>query len=144
VNEAERESPTEGDALTSFADTEFGRVLVELVGVVPGALGAVLSDGEGWPIDYAHDATRLDGLELQIVGAQLGLPLARAHETCVRRDVGPRDSVLLECERGALLGALVEARERSVLVLVLAPHASLGRAIVQFDRARAAIEALLR
>lgn len=130
-----------GPGVTSLLGTEFGRVLADLVGAVPGACGAVFSDREGYAVDYACDPSRMDGLELQIVGAQLGHPLARSHAVAVRHLIG-RTSVLLESDRGALLGALVDAQEGSVLVLVLAPGASLGRALVRFDRARTAIATL--
>jgi predicted regulator of Ras-like GTPase activity (Roadblock/LC7/MglB family) len=136
---------SEPTSVESHVNTEFGRVLVDLVAAVPGALGAVLSDGDGYAIDFAIDPKHVAGLDMQIAGAQLGLPLSRTHDTIVRHLIGfGAASVLLEAERGALLGALVEPHERSVLVLLLAPNASLGRALVRFDRARNAIATLLR
>jgi len=132
-----------GTGVASLLGTEFGRVLAELVDGVPGARGAVLSDRDGYAVDYARDPQRMDGLELQIAGAQLGHPLARTHAVAVRHLIGT-SSVLLESDVGALLGAVVDEHEGTVLVLVLAPGASLGRALVRFDRARTAIALLLR
>jgi hypothetical protein len=136
--------------VTSHVGTEFGQVLVDLVVAVPGARGAILSDSLGYAVDYAIDPMQIAGLDLQIAGAQLGLPLSLTHDSILRHlglgsaDVLGSPSVLVEAERGALLGALVEPHDRSVLVLMLAPHASLGRALVRFDRARHAIASLLR
>jgi predicted regulator of Ras-like GTPase activity (Roadblock/LC7/MglB family) len=131
--------------VVSHVGTEFGRVLVDLVVAVPGALGAVFSDKDGYAVDFAVVPTHVEGLDVQIAGAQLGLLLSRAHDTTVRHRIGlTTASVLVEAERGALLGALVELDERSVLVLMLAPNASIGRALVRFDRARSAIATLLR
>lgn len=140
--------------IASHLGTEFGRVLAELVATVPGALGAVLSDRDGHAVDFAVDPAHYDALDIQIAGAQLGQPLVRTYDGSVRhlidpsidRSIAPSNgsaSVLVEAERCALLGAVVEPKERAVLVLVLAQHASLGRALVRFDRAARTIALLL-
>ena len=129
--------------IDSHVGTEFGLVLAELVAAVPGAIGAVLSDRDGHAVDFALDRTRIDPLDLQIVGAQLGHALSRTHDTTVRHLIGSA-SVLLEGSSGALLGAVVDPEDHTIVVLLLGPHASLGRALVHFDRARAAITTLLR
>lgn len=141
------EPPTATGRIDSHLGTEFGDVLAELVAAVPGARGAVFSDRDGHPVDFALDPARLDALELQIVGAQLGQALARTHDTAVRHLIGSTSvgaAVLVEGSIGALLGAVVDPDDRSVVVLVLGPHAAIGRALVHFDRARAAIATLLR
>jgi len=145
VTGSRSDAASDRSGIESHVGTEFGRVLVDLVVAVPGALGAVFSDCDGYAVDFAIDPTRVAGLDMQIAGAQLGLPLSRTHDSLVRHLVGLGSaSVLVEAERGALLGALVEPHDRAVLVLLLAPHASLGRALVRFDRARTAIATLLR
>ena len=81
----------------SHVGTEFGRVLVDLVAAVPGALGAVFSDCEGYAVDYAVEPSQLGGLDMQIAGAQLGLLLSRTHDSTARHLLGPGSaSVLVE------------------------------------------------
>ena len=145
MTEPRTEQAVDPANVVSHVGTEFGHVLVELVVAVPGAIGAVFSDCDGYAVDFAVDPTHVGGLDVQIAGAQLGLLLSRVHETSVRHRIAlTTSSVLVEAERGALLGALVELDACSVLVLMLAPNASIGRALVGFDRARTAIATLLR
>lgn len=147
MSDASGPPPLPAGRIDSHLGTEFGDVLAELVTAVPGALGAVLSDRDGHAVDFALDPARLDALDLQIIGAQLGQALARTHDTAVRHLIGTAsvgEAVLVEGNGGALLGTIVDPDDRTVIVLVLAPHAAIGRALVHFDRARAAIATLLR
>ena len=64
-------------SVRSHLGTEFGEALEAMVRRTPGAFAGVVSDEEGYAIDYAHDVARIDGVEVQLVGAQFGVPLFR-------------------------------------------------------------------
>ena len=55
--------------------SEFGEVLGDYLQEVAGSIGAVLTDDEGNPIDFALRQAALSDLEIQLAGAQLERPL---------------------------------------------------------------------
>lgn len=124
--------------------SEFGTELAALCTALPGARGAVLSDRDGHPIDYAVVPGEIDELDLQIAGAQLGGPLSATSRPWRRRIHDADPDVVIEASAGALVGAVIETELGIVLVLVLGPRAHLGRALVRFDGARGRLALLLR
>lgn len=127
--------------IRSALDTEFGVVLADLVTQVPGALAAVLSDRMGDPIDFAHDPGRISALDVQLVGAQLCLPLLRLHHTAEARRLR-RPAVVVEARKNALVAAIVA--EEYVLAFVLTRPANLALAMIAFASSRETLDGLLR
>lgn len=134
--------PRAHGSVTPHLATEFGEVMAQVVGRVAGACGAVLTDRDGHAIDYAHDATAIDELDLQIVGAQCSRALL-AIEAVARRRGFDRNAVLLEASRGCLLGATLPRTDDLTLVLVLRARAHLGLALREFERACDELERML-
>lgn len=131
------------NAATSGLGTDFGLVLADLVGAVYGAIGAALIDGEGNTIDFAHDPSAIDDLELQIAGAQVALALAATTATASRFGIdAPR--LLVEATRGHVMASGLAWDEGMALVLVMQPRANLGAAWRRFDVARRELDDLLR
>lgn len=127
--------------IRSALDTEFGVVLAQMVAKVPGALGAVLSDDMGDPIDFAHDPGRISALDVQLVGAQFCLPLLRLHHTAGQRRLR-EPAVVMEARRNALLAAIVAGEY--ILAFVLARPANLAHAMIAFASSRVTLDGLLR
>jgi hypothetical protein len=124
---------------TSALDTEFGRALVPMM-EVPGALGAILSDDRGYPVDYVRDPEQLSELDVQILGAQLGQALAQLSATTKHR--GLREPiVLLEADERAVVAGLVW--EGYALALLLRHPANVALALQCFGEGRARLDALL-
>lgn len=129
-----------GREVRSRLDTEFGSTLRTMVLRTPGAFAGVVSDEEGDAIDYAHDPDRIDGLEVQLLGAQLGLPLFRLQDTATAR--GIEDPLLMiETDRHSLVASAVNAS--FVVVMLLERHANLGLALSAFSRGRDTLRDLL-
>jgi hypothetical protein len=57
--------------------SEFGDRMAELLSDVRAASGAVLSDDQGDPIDTARRIHRIEEIDVEIAGAQIGQCLAR-------------------------------------------------------------------
>lgn len=130
-------------AIESRLGTEFGTVLAQLVGAVPGAYAAVMSDREGYAIDFAHDASAVEELEVQLAGAQCGLVLLATAATATRRRLG-RCDVMLESSIGSVLGTVVDERDGLVLVLMLRARGHLGLALRGLQDARTRLVVALR
>lgn len=128
--------------IASRFGTEFGAVMAELIMRVPGAYGAVLSDRDGYAIDFAHDPEAIEELEMQIVGAQCGLALLATAASAQHRRLG-RCEVMFEATRGSVLGTLVDEVDGLVLVMLLRARAHLGLALRSFEAARVELAALL-
>lgn len=120
--------------------TEFGQALETMVLRTPGAYAGVVSDEEGDAIDYAHDPERIDGLEVQLLGAQIGLPLFRLHRTANAQ--GFDDALLMIETRTHNLVASPVGQAFAVAML-LDRRANLGRALKAFADGRDALRALL-
>jgi predicted regulator of Ras-like GTPase activity (Roadblock/LC7/MglB family) len=127
--------------LRTRAQTEFAAILEPLVAEIPGAWGAVLSDGRGDAIDYVHDSERIGELDIDLMGAQIVQAVQSLHTTTSARRLG-QGSFLVETERGALLTAVVA--EEYVLTLVLGPDANLGLGLRRFEAGASRIAAALR
>ncbi|HEY0137246.1 MAG TPA: hypothetical protein VGB85_24350 [Nannocystis sp.] len=84
--------------------SEFGAALAEFVGAELSAHGAILSDAEGDPIDFAHRHGAVTPLDLQIAGAQVEQAATRMAAWCVRQGLG-RCEILIEASHGLLLSA---------------------------------------
>ena len=126
--------------ITSRLGTEFGEALRTMVLRTPGAVAGVVSDDEGDAIDYAHDPDRIDGLDVQLLGAQLGPPLFRLRDTA--HDQGLEHPLLLiETLSHNLVASPVGGV--FVIALLLDRRANLGRAMACFTRGRDTLQALL-
>jgi predicted regulator of Ras-like GTPase activity (Roadblock/LC7/MglB family) len=121
--------------------TDFGNALADLIAAVPGAIGAVLCDQTGESIDFAHDPRAIAEIDVQIAGAQVIQTVMRTDDGARRLRLGDVD-VLVEASHGALLATPLH-REYA-LVLVLAAHANVARALAAFPAARERIGVLLR
>jgi len=110
---------------------EFGDKMASMMEDTPGAIGAVLADARGEPIDFAHDPERIDSLEIQIVGAQLGQSIERLRKTAVTFGLG-HPTVLLHAKAGNLLTTPLHAEY--LLTVVLARSANIARAMQGFAR----------
>ena len=84
--------------------SEFGEALAAHVGETPAIRGAILTDAEGDPIDFAHRPAEVSALDLQIVGAQVEQTTLRAQAWCSYRGLG-RCEILIEASHGLLLSA---------------------------------------
>ncbi len=120
--------------------TEFGEALQAMVERTPGAYAGVVSDGEGDAIDYAHDPERIDGLEVQLLGAQLGLPLGRLHHTADTHGIDD-PLLLIETQTHNLVASPVG--EGFVVAMLLERQANLGLALSAFATGRATLRGLL-
>ncbi len=129
-------------AVTSRFGTEFGLVMAQLVARVPGAYGAVLSDRDGYAIDFAHDPSAIAEIEVQIAGAQCGQAMLATAASASRRQLGPCD-VMFETAAGSVLGSVVDESDGLVLLLLLQARAHLGLALRNFESARHELAALL-
>ncbi len=122
--------------------TEFGLELSALVRAVGGARGAVLLDGEGLAIDYAHDVEAITDLDLQIAGAQVSRVLLETSGFAGRRGLGA-PHVLVEGDAGCIMGAVIEPEAAVLLVLVLRRQANLGAAWRRFADTHGRLATLL-
>jgi hypothetical protein len=84
--------------------SEFGEVLAAYVAREPAARGAILTDAEGDPVDFAHRPAEVSALDLQIVGAQVEQTTLRAQAWCSFRGLG-RCEILIEASHGLVLSA---------------------------------------
>lgn len=99
--DADEQPPGPSDEL--FAGfSEFGEALAAHVGAEPQIRGAILTDAEGDPIDFAHRPGEVSALDLQIVGAQVEQTTLRAQAWCSFRGLG-RCEILIEASHGLLL-----------------------------------------
>ena len=85
--------------------SEFGVALAEFVQTELSAHGAILSDDEGDPIDFAHRHGAVTPLDLQIAGAQVEQAATRMSAWCARQGLG-RCEILIEASHGLLLSAM--------------------------------------
>ncbi|GEM_PF-5565306 len=121
--------------------SEFGNHLAELVTRVPGARGAVLTDGSDEIIDSAHDPTAITELDLQISGAQLGQSLAHIHRTAIVTGLGHAVVILAGSEHIVIAAILLH--EYRLTLRVSASH-NLNRALDAFVGTRDHLLNLLR
>lgn len=122
--------------------SEFGDELAELVLAVPGALGAVIVDGRGFSVDFAHVPASVDEIDVQLAGAQFGQAIGRISWYTRRHRLGDPEAMLLECRRGNLLVAPITGEY--VLALRLRKVMNVARALREFAAARRRLASLLR
>lgn len=108
-------------------------MLAELLERFTEIRGAVLTDDEGNPVDFARRPTAIDTLDLQIVGAQLERCIAPVDASCAKLGLSTRaDVVILEGDEGTILGCtLVEGM--FVLAAIVAPTENIERLSATFD-----------
>ncbi len=116
----------------SVLETDFGKLL-ETVMAVPGALGVVLSDDGGYAIDYVFHPTRLDALDIQIIGAQLIQPIQRVIQTATAHGLAEA-VIVLESKNRRLLCAGID--DDYVLGAMLAGQTNLALAMRRFEVVR--------
>jgi hypothetical protein len=120
--------------------SEFGDLLGEMLAKIPGARGAVLSDGSDDTIDTANRAGDISVIDVCIAGAQVGQAMVRLTEDSLLHGLG-RPQVLIETETGVVVSKLL-VREY-LLTLILRRHANLARAMREFEHTAETIRKLL-
>lgn len=120
--------------------TEFGEALRTMVERTPGAVAGVVSDDQGLAIDYAHVPSRIEGIDVQLLGAQLGLPLFRLNRTAAGHGI-TAPLVMLETETHSLVASPIS--NAFVVAMLLDQRANLGVALSAFVHSRDTLGALL-
>lgn len=128
-----------GDRIPSALGSEFGRVIENLMDV-PGSMGAVLVDDDGFAIDYVHDPEALDELEVQLLGAQIGQVVAQTQRSAAKHGLGT-PVVLLEGDRASLIVGPVGGIY--VLAFMLHHEANMAQGLHRFEAVRSTVEHLL-
>jgi predicted regulator of Ras-like GTPase activity (Roadblock/LC7/MglB family) len=115
--------------------TPFAEILRDVVGAVPGALGAVFSDWDGEPVDQF---ALLEPLDIQLLGAHVGLVLNDIKRATEAVQAGAAGEIIIRAERAQLLLHVVDAKYYVVLALTRdAPTAWACRALASAaDRLR--------
>lgn len=125
--------------IPSALRSEFGRVIENLMDL-PGAMGAVLIDDDGYAIDYVNDEPHLSAIDVQLMGAQIGQAVQRIQRTAHSRDLGT-PSLILEGSTGVLVAGPVGFDY--VLSMMLRDNADVGAALDRFEAVRSTVEHLL-
>lgn len=125
--------------IPSAMRSEFGRVIENLMDV-PGAMGAVLVDDDGYAIDYVYDSDVLAAIDVQLVGAQVGQSVMRTSQSAAKLDVGT-PLVLVESHTGSLMAGPVG--QHYVLAFLMRRRANVAQALDRFAAVRSTIEHLL-
>ena len=115
----------------------FKVALEDLMGRVPGSLGAILADWEGEAVDQV--STRLDDFEMKIIGAHKGIILTNMRQAMRDLDSDDLEEIIVTTEKTQTL--IIPITRDYYLVLTLQKDASFGRA--QFE-ARKTVLALRR
>lgn len=119
--------------------SDFGLVMENLMDV-PGAMGAVLVDDDGYAIDYVHDPATMAELDVQLLGAQVGQIVARTQRSAEKHDLGTA-VVLVEGDRASLIAAAVGLDYVLAFMLRCEPGAAEG--LHHFAAVRSTCEHLL-
>jgi predicted regulator of Ras-like GTPase activity (Roadblock/LC7/MglB family) len=119
--------------------TEFGRAMEDLM-EVPGSMGAVLVDDDGYAIDYVHDAAVLAELDVQLLGAQLGQIVARTQTSADKHQLGGV-AVVVMGELGSFIAGPVGVDY--VLAFLLCREASADHGLRRFETVRDIVAKLL-
>jgi predicted regulator of Ras-like GTPase activity (Roadblock/LC7/MglB family) len=125
--------------IPSAMGSEFGLVIENLM-AVPGSMGAVLVDEDGYAIDYVHDPATLAELDVQLLGAQLGQIVALTTRSAAKLDLGT-PVVLLEGDRANLIVGPVGIIY--VLAFMLRCETDMMQALHHFEAVRSTVEHLL-
>ncbi len=125
--------------IPSAMRSDFGRIIENLMDV-PGSMGAVLVDDDGYAIDYVHDPDQLAELDVQLLGAQIGQIVARTQQSAEKLDLGTA-VVIVEGERASLIAGAVGIVY--VLAFLLERDANLDQGLHHFAAVRSTVEHLL-
>lgn len=125
--------------IPSAMRSDFGRIIENLMDV-PGSMGAVLVDDDGYAIDYVHDPERLAELDVQLLGAQIGQIVARTQQSAEKLDLGTA-VVIVEGDRACLIAGAVGIVY--VLAFLLERDANLDQGLHHFAAVRSTVEHLL-
>ncbi len=125
--------------IPSAMRSDFGRIIENLMDV-PGAMGAVLVDDDGYAIDYVHDPGVLAELDVQLLGAQVGQIVTLIQRSAEKRDLGTA-VVVVEGERASIIASSVGI----VYVLAFMMHrdANVAQGLHHFEAVRSTVEHLL-
>lgn len=93
-----------GDPPLFVGFSEFGAAIAEFVANEASARGAILTDEEGDPVDFAHHPGEVSALDLQIAGAQVEQATTRVTAWCARQGLGACE-ILIEASHGMILSA---------------------------------------
>jgi predicted regulator of Ras-like GTPase activity (Roadblock/LC7/MglB family) len=121
--------------------SEFGEVLADLVESTPGAQGAVLSDGRGEAIDFAHRPTQVTALDVQIAGAQVGQVMAKLQRSATIFGLGVAD-VVVQGTRGTLFTS--QLYSEYLLTVMLDHDCNIARITLRCAEVRATIRDMLQ
>jgi hypothetical protein len=119
--------------------SEFGDLLGEMLARIPGARGAVLSDGSDDTIDTANRAD-ISVIDVCIAGAQVGQAMVRLNDDAMRLGLG-RPQVVIETEESVMVSMLL-VREY-LLTMILRRNANLARAMREFEHTAETLRRLL-
>ncbi len=96
------QTPGENSLFTGFS--EFGAALAIFVAGDPDTRGAIVTDAEGDPVDFAHRPRDVSALDLQIAGAQVEQTTTHVQAWCARHGLGSCE-ILIEASHGLILSA---------------------------------------
>lgn len=120
--------------------SEFGERMAELLQVVRGAAGAVLSDEQGDPIDYARRKGRIEEIDVQIAGAQIGQCMVRLNGNALIHGLG-KPTVIVEAHYGMLIAKPL--RHEYLLTLVIDRRTAITQCLGPFTEAADDLDALM-
>lgn len=107
----------------------FGEMLAELVGTIPGAVGAVFVDWEGEAVDqFSH----IPPFDIQLLGAHWGIVLRLIQETLTRHEAGAVRRVLVNGQDHDIV--IQSVTEEYCVVLALHAGTHLATALDCLDR----------
>ncbi|MCX4245800.1 roadblock/LC7 domain-containing protein [Paraliomyxa miuraensis] len=118
--------------------SEFGRILENLM-IVPGSMGAVLVDDDGYPIDYVFDETIITEMDVQLMGAQLGQIVSLTQASAAKHDLGTA-VVLLEGRTNLIAGPV---GLDYTLAFMMQHEANVAQGLHHFEAVRSTVEHLL-
>lgn len=124
--------------IQSAVRSEFGRIIENLMSV-PGSMGAVLVDDDGYPIDYVYDAGLIEEIEVQLMGAQLGQIVTLTQRSAAKHDLGT-PVVLLEGRTNLIAGPV---GLDYVLAFMMQHEANVAQGMLHFEAVRSTVEHLL-
>ncbi len=94
------------EAPSPFAGvSEFGAAMAAFLAITPEISGAIVTDAEGDPVDFAHHPATITALDLQIAGAQTEQVTRRMQAWCDRNNLGTC-TIWIEASHGCLLSTV--------------------------------------
>ena len=114
--------------------SEFGELLAELVGTVPGAVGAVFVDWDGEAVDqFGH----IPEMDIRIIGAHWGIVVNLTKQILKKNRYGKPDMIILSSEKREVIIQTVTPDYFVVLTMKRGTH--LGHALKEVTRVSKAI-----